>query len=175
MKAFEGQDHQSHIMSHMIFGSTPMVAQMPKVAMDLQKHIMEHVKIAATEQAMSQMAQQGAQMGQGPEAQLQMEALVAQFIAQGMQQVKQLSGQLSGAGAPDPLVQLKQAELQQKAEEAAADDQLDQAKLQLDAQNQAMRADQFEKRLAAQERQTDKRIDSAMQRELLKMQGRPQG
>ena len=175
MKAFEGQDHQSHIMSHMIFGSTPMVAQMPKVAMDLQKHIMEHVKIAAQEQAMSQMAQQGAQMGQGPEAQLQMEALVSQFIAQGMQQVKELSGQLSGAGQPDPLVQLKQAELQQKAQEAAADDQLDQAKLQLDAQNQAMRAEQFEKRLAAQERQTDKRIDSAMQRELLKMQGRPQG
>ena len=175
MKAFEGQDHQSHIMSHMIFGSTPMVAQMPKVAMDLQKHIMEHVKIAATEQAMAAMAQQGAQMGQGPEAQLQMEALVAQYIAQGMQQVKELSGQLSGAGAPDPLVQLKQAELQQKAQEAAADDQLDQAKLQLDAQNQAMRADQFEKRLASQERQTDKRIDSAMQRELLKMQGRPQG
>ena len=169
MTAFEGQDHQSHIMSHMIFGSTPMVAQMPKVAMDLQKHIMEHVKIAAQEQAMASMAQQGAQEGQ----QVQMEAMVAQFIAQGMQQVKELSGQLSGAGQPDPLVQLKQAELQQKAQEAAADDQLDQAKLQLDAQNQAMRADQFEKRLASQERQTDKRIDSAMQRELLKMQGRP--
>lgn len=175
LKAFEGQDHQSHIMSHMIFGSTPMVAGIPKVAMDLQKHIMEHVKIAAQEQAMAQMAQQGAQMGQGPEAQLQMEAAVSQFIAQGMQQVKELSGQLSGAGQPDPLVQLKQAELQQKAQEAAADDQLDQAKLQLDAQNQAMRSDQFDKRLAAQERQTDKRIDSAMQRELLKMQGRPQG
>ena len=55
------------------------------------------------------------------------------------------------------------------AQEAAADSQVDQAKLQLDAQNQAMRAEQFDKRLAAQERQTDKRIDSAMQRELLKM------
>ena len=94
--------------------------------------------------------------------------MVAQFIAEGMQQVKQLSQQVSGQG-PDPLVQLKQAELQQKAQEAAADDQLDQAKLQLDAQNQAMRADQFDKRLASQERQTDKRIDSAMQRELLKL------
>jgi len=174
LKAFEGQEHQSHIMSHMIFGSTPMVAGIPKVAMDLQKHIMEHVKIAAQEQATAAMAQQG-QSVQGPEGVMQMEALIAQFIAKGMQQVKQLSGQLSGAGAPDPLVQLKQAELQQKAQEAAADDQLDQAKLQLDAQNQAMRSDQFEKRLAAQERQTDKRIDSAMQRELLKMQGRPQG
>jgi hypothetical protein len=39
----------------------------------------------------------------------------------------------------------------------------------LDAQNQAMRSEQFDKRLESQERQTDKRIDSAMQRELLKM------
>jgi hypothetical protein len=100
-----------------------------------------------------------------------MEQTVAQFISEGMQQVKQLSQQVSGQG-PDPLVQLKEAELQQKAQEAQADSQVDQAKLQLDAQNQAMRAEQFDKRLAAQERQTDKRIDSAMQRELLKMQGR---
>ena len=140
---------------------------MPKVAMDLQKHVMEHVKIAAEEQAMVQMSQQGQGMDEA-QMQLQMEQLVAQFIAEGLQQVKQLSGQVSGKG-PDPLIKLKEAELQQKAQEAAADNQLDQAKLQLDAQNQAMRADQFDKRLESQERQTDKRIDSAMQRELLKM------
>tara|TARA_Y100000114_G_scaffold56669_1_gene51874 strand:- start:1100 stop:1456 length:357 start_codon:yes stop_codon:yes gene_type:complete len=116
---------------------------------------------------MVQMSQQGQGMDEA-QKQLQMEQLVAQFIADGMQQVKQLSQQVSGQG-PDPLVKLKEAELQQRAQEAAADDQLDQAKLQLDAQNQAMRSEQFDKRLASQERQTDKRIDSAMQRELLKM------
>jgi hypothetical protein len=42
--------------------------------------------------------------------------------------------------------------------------------LQLDAQNQQMRGQQFQQRLASQEAQTDKRIDSAMQRELLKQQ-----
>ena len=49
LKAFEGQEHQAHIMAHMVFGSTPMVAGMPAMAMALQKHIMEHVKIAAQE------------------------------------------------------------------------------------------------------------------------------
>ena len=51
----------------------------------------------------------------GDEAQmvLQMEQTVAQFISEGMQQVKQLSQQVSGQG-PDPLVQLKEAELQHK-------------------------------------------------------------
>ncbi len=167
LTAFEGQNHQAHIISHLVFGSTPLVAQIPKVAMDLQKHVMEHVKLAAQEQAMVQMSQQGQGMDEA-QMQLQMEQLVAQFIAEGMQQVKQLSQQVSGQG-PDPLVQLKEAELQQKAQEAQADNQLDQAKLQLDAQNQAMRSEQFDKRLESQERQTDKRIDSAMQRELLKM------
>ena len=165
LRAFEGQDHQSHIMAHLVFGSSPMVGQLPPVAMMLQKHILEHIKIQSEEQAMQQMQQmQGAD-----EAQYQ--AVVAQMIAQGMQQVKELSGQLSGEG-PDPLVQLKEKELEIKAQSEQSDAQLDQAKLQLDQSNQQMRGQQFQQRLASQSEQTDKRIQSAMDRELLKQQGR---
>jgi hypothetical protein len=57
LRAFEGQDHQSHIMAHMIFGSTPMISAMPPMAMALQKHILEHVRIAAQEQAAVQYLQ----------------------------------------------------------------------------------------------------------------------
>ena len=164
LRAFEGQDHQSHIMAHLVFGASPMVGQLPPVAMMLQKHILEHIKIQSEEQAMQQMQQmQGAD-----EAQYQ--AVVAQMIAQGMQQVKELSGQLSGEG-PDPLVQLKEKELEIKAQSEQSDAQLDQAKLQLDQSNQQMRGQQFQQRLASQEQQTDKRIQSAMDRELLKQQG----
>jgi hypothetical protein len=173
LTAFEGQNHQAHIQAHLIFGSSQMVAGLPPVAMSLQKHVMEHVRIAAQEQAMQQMAQQGMQM-QGPEQEIQFQAAVAQFVAEGLQQVKDLSGQLSGAGAPDPLVELKKAELEQDAQQAAADDQLDQAKLELDAQNQQMRSDQFQQRLASQERQTQARIQSAMQREVMKQRGNQQ-
>jgi hypothetical protein len=77
---------------------------------------------------------------------------------------------MSGAGAPDPLIELKQQEIQVKAEGDAADNEIDQAKLQLDAQNQEMRSEQFGERIAAQERQTDARIQAAMDRELLKQQ-----
>ena len=165
LRAFEGQDHQSHIMAHLVFGASPMVGQLPPVAMMLQKHILEHIKIQSEEQAMQQMQQmQGAD-----EAQYQ--AVVAQMIAQGMQQVKELSGQLSGEG-PDPLVQLKEKELEIKAQSEQSDAQLDQAKLQLDQSNQQMRGQQFQQRLASQSEQTDKRIQSAMDRELLKQQGR---
>ena len=165
LRAFEGQDHQSHIMAHLVFGASPMVGQLPPVAMMLQKHILEHIKIQSEEQAMQQMQQmQGAD-----EAQYQ--AVVAQMVAQGMQQVKELSGQLSGEG-PDPLVQLKEKELEIKAQSEQSDAQLDQAKLQLDQSNQQMRGQQFQQRLASQSEQTDKRIQSAMDRELLKQQGR---
>jgi len=172
LEAFPGQNHQAHIMAHLVFGASPMVGQLPPVALSMQKHIMEHVKIGAEEQAMSQMQQAGPLPADQQEMQYQM--MVAQFVAEGMQQVKQLSGQVSGQG-PDPLLQLKEKELEIKAQSEQADSQLDQAKLQLDAQNQQMRAEQFQQRLASQENQTDKRIESAMQRELLKQRGQNNG
>jgi len=172
LNAFTGQDHQSHIMAHLVFGASPMVAQMAPVAISLQKHIMEHVKVQAEEQAMAQMQQvQGGDEGQ---MEMQYQAMVAQLVAQGMQQVKEMSGQLTGQG-PDPLIQLKEKELEIKSQAEQADAQIDQAKLQLDAQNQQMRAEQFQQRLASQEAQTDKRIESAMQRELLKQRGQNNG
>jgi hypothetical protein len=167
LKAFQGQDHQSHIMAHMVFGSTPMAMQMPPVAMSLQKHIMEHVKIQAEEQSMA-MAQQ-----QGVQDPMQIEMLKAQMIAQGMQQVKQMSQQVSGEG-PDPLVQLKEKELELRAQAEQNDTQLDQAKLGLEQQSLAQRNEQFNKRLQSQEEQTSARIQSAMDRELLKQRQQTQ-
>ena len=168
LNAFQGQDHQAHIMAHLVFASSPMIGGMPPVAMSIQKHVMEHVRLQAEEQAMAQMAQAGPVPAEQQE--MQMQAMIAQGIAAGMQQLKQLSAQVSGQG-PDPLVKLKEQELQIKAQSEQADAQLDQAKLQLDAQNQQMRAEQFDKRLASQEAQTAARIESAMQRELMKQRG----
>jgi hypothetical protein len=173
LQAFEGQEHEAHIMAHMVFGSTPMVAGMPAIAMAIQKHIMEHVKIAARERAAVQFIQSRQAVGgeaATEEEMLQIEGLTAQFIAEGMQMVKQMSQQVSGQG-PDPLVKLKEQELQIKAQAEQADAQNDAAKLNLDAQNQQMRGVQFQQRLASQEKQTSARIQSAMERELLKQRG----
>jgi len=171
MTAFEGQNHQAHIMAHLTFGTTPIVGQMPMVAINLQKHVMEHVQIAAREQAAQQYLQMVQQQGGKPaddQQMLEIEQLTAQFVAEGLQQVKQMSAELSGAGAPDPLVQLKEKELQLREQSDQADNQIDQAKVQLDSQNQQMRSNQFKERIAAQERQTQARIEAAMQREVLK-------
>jgi len=157
----------------MVFGSTPMVAGLPPVAMALQKHIMEHVQIAARERAEAELSQLTAQ--QGPQANpeqtmIQLESMVAQYVAEGMQQVKQLSQQVTGQG-PDPVVQLKQQELQLDAQEAQRDAELDAAKLQLDQQTLQMRDRQFYDRLQAQAAQTQARIDAGRERELLKQRG----
>ena len=173
LQAFEGQEHEAHIMAHMVFGSTPMVAGMPAIAMSLQKHIMEHVRIAARERAAVQFIQSRQAVGGAAateEEMLQVEGLTAQFVAEGMQMVKQMSQQVSGQG-PDPLVQLKEQELQIRAQAEQADAQNDAAKLNLDAQNQHIRASQFQQKLASQEKQTQARIQSAMERELLKKGG----
>ena len=172
LRAFAGQDHQSHIMAHLIFGASPMVGQMPHVAVSLQKHVLEHVKIQAEEAGMQQMQQ--AQGGDEAQMDMQYQAVVAQLVAQGMQQVKELSGQISGQG-PDPLVQLKEKELEIKAQSEQSDAQIDQAKLQLDQQNMQMRGQQFQQRLESQEEQTDKRIQSAMDREIMKQRSNQNG
>ena len=174
MQAFEGQEHEAHIMAHMVFGSTPMVGGMPAIAMALQKHIMEHVRIMAREKAAVQFIQSRQAAGgeaATEEEMLAVEGLTAQFVAEGMQMVKQMSQQVSGQG-PDPLIQLKEKELEIKAQAEQADAQVDQAKLQLDAQNQETRAQQFQQRMASQESMTQARIQSAMDRELLKQQGK---
>tara|TARA_Y100000592_G_scaffold34438_1_gene54755 strand:+ start:221 stop:2638 length:2418 start_codon:yes stop_codon:yes gene_type:complete len=173
LQAFTGQNHQAHIISHLVFGSTPMVAGMPAVAMALQKHIMEHVKLSARERATAEFEQITAQQGPAANPEQRMieyEGLVAQYIAQGMQEVKDLSQQISGQG-PDPVVQLKQQELQLDAQEAERDAQLDAAKLQLDQQTLQMRDRQFYDRLQAQAAQTQARIDAGRERELLKQRG----
>ena len=174
LHAFEGQNHQAHITAHLVFGASPMVGGMHPVAISLQKHVMEHVQIAAKEQAAVAYLQQVQQKGGQPatdDEMLEVEKMTAQFVAEGLQQVKQLSGELSGAGAPDPLVQLKEQELQIKAQGDQADQAIDQAKVELDAQNQQMRGSQFDRRLASQEAQTQARIQSAMEREMLKQRG----
>ena len=174
LKAFEGQDHQAHIQAHLIFGSTPMVANLPPVAIALQKHILEHVKIGAREQAavayLQQVQKKGGQQATDEEM-LAIEGLTAQFVAQGLQSVKDLSQQMSGQG-PDPLVQLKEKELELRAQESQQDAQQDQAELALDQQTLQERQRQFNEKVQSQEKQTAARIAAAREREMMKQRAR---
>ena len=175
LHAFEGPNHMAHITAHLVFGMSPMVSGNPAHSASLQKHILEHIQIESKEKAavayLQQVQQKGGQAASESDM-LEVESLAAQFMAEGLQQAQQLSRQLSGAGQPDPLVQLKEKELQIREQDNQADQQLDQAKVQLDAQKAQSRNEQFDRRLASQEATSQARIDSSMQREILKQQAK---
>jgi len=140
LKAFAGQQHDAHIMSHMLQGMSAIIQSNPLAATNLTKHILEHVRLKAEEQVEAQIFETYGPENKGIVSDIQKEGMVAVLVAQGMSELRQMSQQLSGAGAPDPLIQLKEQELQQraqadqvKAQEAQAKLQLEQAKLQQDA------------------------------------------
>jgi hypothetical protein len=140
LKAFAGQQHDAHIVAHMLQGMSPIIQSNPMAASNLTKHILEHVRLKAEEQVEAQIFETYGPENKGIVSDIQKEAMVATMVAQGMGELRQMSQQLSGAGAPDPLVQLKEQELQQraqadqvKAQEGQAKLQLEQAKLQQDA------------------------------------------
>ena len=170
LMAFEGQNHDAHIMAHLVFGSSGMVMQVPSVAMALQKHVMEHVSIKSKEQVSAEMMQQ--LQGQQPsqEQMMQAEGRVAQLIAEGMQQVKQLSSQISGQDQADPLIALKEQDLQIRAQRDAAENQMDQQRLQLDQQKAAMTAELGQDRIQSSEDIAEARIQAAREREIMKQQ-----
>ena len=175
LHAFEGQNHTAHITAHLVFGMSPMVSGNPAHSASLQKHILEHIQIESKEKAavayLQQVQQKGGQAASEGDM-LEVESLAAQYMAEGLQQVQQLNQQLSGAGQPDPLVQLKEKELQIREQDNQASQQLDQTKVQLDAQKAQSRNEQFDRRLASQEATSQARIDSSMQREILKQQAK---
>jgi len=168
--AFEGQNHDAHIMAHLVFGSSGMVAQLPQVVMSLQKHVMEHVSLKAKEQVTAQMMQQLGGQQPTQEQSLQIEGMVAELIAQGMQEVKALSTQISGGSQPDPLIALKEQDLQIRAQRDAAENQIDQARLSLDQQKAESNAQLGAARIQSSEEIVQARIQAAKERELMKQQ-----
>ena len=127
LKAFAGQQHDAHIMTHLMFGLSPMLQGMPNVAVTLQKHVFEHIRLKAEEEVEAELFMQ---YGTDPDSlvsSLQREAMVAIKVAQGFQEVKKLQQELQGPPQDDPLVKLKEKEIAQNG-------QRDQAKLQMDQQ-----------------------------------------
>jgi hypothetical protein len=102
LKAFDGQNHDAHIMSHLLFSASPLAAQTPSIISSLQKHVTEHVKIKSEETAMMQFMQQS--QGQPPtdDQLLEIEMMIAQNIAQELQAVRQMSQQIAGQGQEQP-------------------------------------------------------------------------
>ena len=153
LKAFAGQQHDAHIMTHIMFGMSPMLQAMPNVAVTMQKHIFDHITVKAEESVEADLFKQ---YGTDPDqmvSPLQREALVALKVAQFFKEVKDLQNQLQGSPPPDPLIDLKKQELQQNATSDQAKTQIDQAKLQLDQARQSEKSQMDQANLALKQQQ----------------------
>lgn len=170
LRAFEGQDHDAHMLAHLTFMASGVVQGTPPMAMSLQKHVLEHVRLKAREQATAQVLQQNGGQPITQEQMLQVEQLVAQLVAQDMQAVRQQSQQIMGGGeGGDPLVALKQEELNIKAQATQANISEGQRKLDIQQATLQERARQFDQRLASQEEATDKKIQASTEREIMRL------
>ncbi len=157
LQAFPQQDSMAHIRVHVAMIQSPAIQANPQAFGILQAHIQDHLAIFARdviqdmfEQGIMQAKAQGEVVPQvDPNA---IEAAVAQQIADTMEQIAPL---LKPQTPPDPLVQIRQqelqndtAEIQRKMQNDALDFQIDQAKLQ-QAYDTAMQRQALQEKIAA--------------------------
>ena len=157
LQAFPQQDSMAHIRVHVAMIQSPAIQANPQAFGILQAHIQDHLAIFARdviqdmfEQGIMQAQEQGEAVPQiDPNA---VEAAVAQQIADTMEQLAPL---LKPQTPPDPLVQIRQqelqndtAEIQRKMQNDALDFQIDQAKLQ-QAYDTAMQRQALQEKIAA--------------------------
>ena len=129
LKVFPDQDHLAHIQTHLAFIKLPLIQMSPAVYGVLLSHVLEHLSLAAQQQVVLQMQQQGINV------QLQQHEMEIEVAKAEAQMMGQLMQQLSPPPAgPDPLIQLQQQGLQLKGQELQQKGQVEQAKLGLENQ-----------------------------------------
>ena len=134
LKAFAGQQHDAHIATHLMMGMSPILQANPTSAAELQKHILDHIRLRAEEDMEVELFKQ---YGTDPDrmvSAIQREGMVAINIAMGMKEVRDMQETFAGGEGPDPLVQIKEKEIAQRAEADKARIGLDQQRLALDQQ-----------------------------------------
>ena len=180
LQAFPQQDHDAHIATHVTFMQLPIVQASPPVVGTFFAHLLEHVSLKARAmadqemqqmQAQAQQSMMAAQIGaidpmvaqqQMQQAQMmnpdQLEARVAQIESQLIQELVTAISPPPGQ-QQDPLVAIRQQELQIKAEESNRRAMTDQMRLGLDQEKLRQQAMTDAARLELQEQIADDRTD----------------
>ena len=83
-QAFPGQDHRAHVTAHLNFMATNLVRNNPTVMAALQKNVLEHISLMATEQVQLEFREQFMQIQQ-----MQQHAAMNPQIQQQLQQITQ--------------------------------------------------------------------------------------
>ena len=167
LTAFEFQDHDAHISAHMAFMATRMVQINPQVYALLQSHVSDHISFKARAEVSAIMAQdpQMAQMQQVDPEQfaIMYDAEVAKRTAQITQELAQTEMQ-ANAAKQDPLVRIKQQEVDLRAMDMQRKAEETQFKQAQENQRAADRLEFDYDRLATQDQQSDERLEVAREK-----------
>lgn len=177
-QAFPGQDHRAHVTAHLNFMASNFVRNNPSITAALEKNIMEHISLMAQEQvqlefqqdfAMLPQMQQQATMNPQMQQQLQqvtqkIEArkaiLIAEMTEDFMKEEKAITTQFDH----DPLLKLKEREVDLKAMETERKTKEDEARLNLD-RSKFMQGQQLDnKKLQQNEELAQLRADTAIEK-----------
>ncbi len=179
LNAFQQQDHDAHIMTHVAFMKLPLVSTSPNIYATFMGHLQDHISMKARLTVMAQVQEQQAQAQQMALA-AQMGAVDPMMAQQQMQAASAVSDDMIEAevakleaqftqeiiamlsppeGQQDPLVAIRQQELAIKASEAERRAQQDSAELALERQKLQQRAMTDAARIELQEDIAEDRAD----------------
>ena len=180
-QAFPGQDHRAHITAHLNFMASNFVRNNPSITAALEKNIMEHISLMAQEQVMLEFPQEMAMLPQmqqaavmNPQVQQQMQQitqklearkaiLIADMTEEFMKEEKQITSQFDH----DPLLKLKQREVDLKAMDAERKMKEDQARINLDRAKMVQAKDLTEQKLEQNEDLAKLRADTSIEKSLM--------
>ena len=157
LRAFPTQDHMAHITAHRAFMSTRMVQINPQVYAALQSHISEHISMLA-------QGEIGAKIQDDPMMQQMLQAdpqgaeiQIASMIANRVATLTLELAQSENMGKQDPLVMLKQRELDLKAMDL-------QRKADQDMMSNEIRENEIDEKLDIEKMKLENNEDQAAER-----------
>jgi len=131
IKAFEFQNHDAYIAAHSSFLQNPMVAQNQTAQMAISANIQEHQAMLYKQQIEQVLGQQLPELGnQIPPEVMNELALLAAQATQVVTGQAQAMAQAQAQAQTNPIVELKQQEIAQKAQSDALKSQVDLAKIE---------------------------------------------
>ena len=185
LTAFRQQNQVAHINAHRAFMTSSLVRNNPPTMAILQGHIMDHVSIQAREEVEDEKApeiqqvaaQYGGQLPQELQLQFQeeIEKLVAEKIAIMTEEMVSEEQEMMQTLAEDPLVDLKQQEINLKAQDIERKSLVDEAKIGIDEQKLRQDAKIAQDRINSQEdiAQLRANVNLTKQKEIEKSKKRP--
>jgi hypothetical protein len=179
-QAFEPQNHQAHIDAHRSLFLTEVVKQNPQLQGMIIGHMMQHLQFMASQMVQDQIPpelnqqmqemQAASQSGQMPpdqlqqmqgQIQMQMEQVSAPVLAQLTQELLESIGQ---GDETDPLVQIRQQELELREKAIDVENDQFEAKQEQRVQEKLLENEIAKQRLSVQKDVADDKLDVAIRR-----------